>query len=319
MPTPIPYPDQPPYRTHALDADGGHRLHVREWGCADGIPALLLHGGPGTGSSPVLWRMFDPALYRVIAPDQRGSGLSTPRGQVAHNTTTHLLADLRALRTHLGIARWLVVGGSWGATLALAHALDAPEAVDGLLLRAIFLSRAEDIARFFDRPPPGRETSWRHFAASVAPTEGQSLLDALHTGLHGDDSTLREAMALAWWRWERALAGWPDDQARLDGPALAAQVDRLRVQSHYLRQACWLDRPSLVDRCGTLNPDLPVHLVQGRQDAICPPEGAALLQSRMPQSRLEWVDDAGHDPTHPGMVAAMVGALDRWAEHRVFQ
>jgi proline iminopeptidase len=308
------HPDQPPLRSHDLALPGGHRMHVREWGHPQGMPALLLHGGPGSGSAPFLWRSFDPARFRVIAPDQRGAGLSTPRGGIAHNTTADLLADLRQLRELLGIERWLVVGGSWGATLALAHALDAPEAVSGLLLRASFLSRHEDIERFFQQPPAGLEVAWQHFHDIVAPEPGHSLLAALHAGLCLEgDADRADALALAWWRWERSLARGTAEQAALAGDALQAQVDRLRVQAHYLVHACWLDAPSLPARCAARPPQVPIHMIHGLQDRICPPEAAQVLHAALPGSRMQWLAGAGHDPTHPAMVDAMVTALDAWA------
>jgi proline iminopeptidase len=309
------YPDQPLLRSHDLALPGGHRMHVREWGHPQGQPALLLHGGPGSGCAPFLWRSFNPARFRVIAPDQRGAGLSTPRGGILHNTTTDLLADLRELRQLLGIERWLVVGGSWGATLALAHALDAPEAVSGLVMRASFLSRHEDIHRFFQLPPAGLEVAWQHFHDSVAPPPGQTLLTALHAGLClQGDADRAGALAQAWWRWERSLARGMAEQATLAGDALQAQVDRLRVQAHYLLHACWLDAPSLPARCAAQPLPMPVQMIHGLQDRICPPETARVLHAALPGSTMQWIAGAGHDPTHPAMVDAMVTALDAWAE-----
>ena len=154
------YETTPAWRSEWLEVDGGHSLHVQQFGAPDGLPVLVLHGGPGSGCSPLLPRFCDPRRYRIVCPDQRGAGQSRPSGEVAHNTTAFLLADLRTLRAHLQIARWLVVGGSWGATLALAHAADAPEAVAGLLLRSSFLARAQDIAAFFDGAAHGRPQAW---------------------------------------------------------------------------------------------------------------------------------------------------------------
>src|SRR5688572_6471045 len=150
MPLRPPHADLAPYRTHAIAVDGGHCLHVDEFGREDGVPALVLHGGPGSGISPLQRRLFDPERYRIICPDQRGSGRSTPPGETAHNTTSNLLDDLATLRSALGVSRWLVVGGSWGATLAILHAAAQPDAVSGLLLRSVFLARPADITAFFD-------------------------------------------------------------------------------------------------------------------------------------------------------------------------
>ena len=283
------FPDADPWATHALEVGGGHVLQVQEFGRAAGIPALVLHGGPGSGCSPLLRRVFDPARWRVICPDQRGAGGSRPRGATAHNTTADLLADLRRLRAHLGVERWVVVGGSWGATLALAHAADQPAAVAALLLRASFLARREDIDGFF----------------------GPLSLDDLADGLDSAEPAERARAALAWWRHEQTRAGTEAPEPQ--GDALAAQIDRLRVQAHYLRHGCWLQSPTLLERCEAV-PRVPTHLIHARDDRVCPPEGALALQRRLPQATLRWVDGAGHDAGHPAMIAAVMTALAAYAD-----
>jgi proline iminopeptidase len=293
VPLPSLYPDTAPFATHALDVGGGHVLQVQEFGRADGMAALVLHGGPGSGCSPLLRRVFDPARWRIVCPDQRGAGGSRPRGSIAHNTTDDLLADLRRIRVHLGIERWVVVGGSWGATLALAHAADQPQAVAALLLRASFLARREDIASFF----------------------GKLSLDELADALDSPEPDARERAALAWWRHEQALAGTAAPTP--NGEALAAQVDRLRVQAHYLRHGCWLQAPSLLERCEAV-PRVPTRLIHARDDRVCPPEGALALQRRLPHATLQWVHGAGHDASHPAMVAAVMDALSAYAETSSF-
>lgn len=155
------------------DVGDGHRVAVREWGTPDGLPVLLLHGGPGSGAAPFLWRAFDPQRFRVIVPDQRGAGASQPPGATHANTLAHLLADLRALRHALGLPGWLVAGGSWGATLALAHALDQPDAARGLALRAVFLARPADIAGFFTPGDEAGTPEWRALQAAALETENR--------------------------------------------------------------------------------------------------------------------------------------------------
>lgn len=307
------HPDPPLLRQHALPVPGGHVLRVQEYGSADGIAALALHGGPGSGCSPLLRRFFDPLRYRVICLDQRGAGGSRPRGETAHNTTADLLADLRRLRQHLGLAAWLVVGGSWGATLALAHAADEPAAVQALLLRSSFLARREDIAWFFQGAARARPQAWQRLADAAPPERRQSLLSWLAEVLSRGEVPAQQQAALAWWTWEQALAR-PTlaDEPPPQGEVLAALVDRYRVQSHYLRHDCWLTAPSLLERCAAL-PRVPTLLLHARDDLVCPPEGARALQQHIAHAQLQWVDGAGHDPAHPAMAAAMVTALDRYA------
>ncbi|CAM4146390.1 alpha/beta fold hydrolase [Roseateles saccharophilus] len=282
------FPDTPAFASHALPVPGGHVLSVQEYGRPDGLAAVVLHGGPGSGCSPLLRRVFDPAHWRIVCPDQRGAGASLPRGGTAHNRTGDLLDDLARIRERLGIERWVVVGGSWGAALALAHAAAEPRAVAALLLRASFLARPQDVAAFF----------------------GPLSLAQLAAELDAPEPAARERAALVWWRREQELAGTHATEPQ--GEALAAQVDRLRVQAHYLRHGCWLQSPTLLERCEAV-PGVPVHLIHGRDDRVCTPEGAALLQSRLRGATLQWVDGAGHDAADAAMVAATVGALAHYA------
>lgn len=311
------YAETPPLHTHALRVSGEHVLHLQEFGDPGGMPAVVLHGGPGSGSSPLLRRFLDPARYRIIGFDQRGAGRSTPRGVTRDNTTADLLTDLQAIRHHLGIERWLVVGGSWGATLALAHALAEPQAVSALLLRATFLARAGDIDRFFQGAAADLPEAWSRFAAIAPPARRDALLEVLTEGLQGD-AAQAAPFALAWWRWEAAMSGASAMPAEPEGDALQALIGRYRVQSHYLSHRCWLDTPPLLDRCTAL-PRVPTAILHGTADRICPPDGARELHRCLPHSRLTLVDGVGHDPTHPAMVAAMVNALDAHAEHGRFE
>ena len=271
----------PPFRQFMLAASHGHQLHVQQWGTAGAPPLLLLHGGPGSGLGPALYRGLDPARWHVIGLDQRGAGRSLPAGSIEHNTTAHLLTDLALLRRTLGIDRWWVLGGSWGATLALAYALAEPAAVAGLLLRSAFLARPADMQPFM----PLVDT----FLAAAG------------------DADERSAIARAWWQLEtRRATGTMAPPP--EGDALAVLLQRYTVQAHYLHAGCWLQHPPLLDRLAPLR-RLPVQLVHGTADRICPPDSARLLAERLPQARLHWAEGAGHDPMHPAMVAAMAAAL----------
>jgi len=269
----------------------------------------VLHGGPGSGCTPLLTRFFDPERYRVICVDQRGAGGSRPAGCTEHNTTSHLLLDLRLLREHLGFDRWLVVGGSWGATLALLHAIDEPRAVSGLLLRNVFLVRRLDVDAFFGLDT---EVGWQAWTAAVPSVSRQVwLVDALNVVFkYGSEQEQRE-LARFWWSWECARNGL----ARAAPPDAEALVQRYRIQSHYLSHHCWLSDRPLLDRCAAL-PIVPTLMLHGSADAVCPPGGAEALQQRVPHAMLRWITGAGHDPMHPEMVSAMVDALDRFAAQR---
>ena len=316
------YPPTLPLRTHAFNVSGGHVVHVEESGRADGTPAVVLHGGPGSGFSPLLRRFFDPARYRVICVDQRGCGRSTPLGAINQNTTPHLLDDLRVVRQHLGIRRWLVVGGSWGATLALAHAWGEPEAVLGLLLRSLFLARPEDVTWFFQGARSVLPQAWARFA-SAADVEGaadvsEDLLTFFADALKRRTAALSLPLALAWWQWEQALAGRTNaSESELNPKAQDALVHRYRVQGHFLQHGCWLSDSPVLSMCTQL-PPVPTLLLHGIEDRICLPEAAQAAHQRIQGSCLQWVPEAGHDPTHPAMVHAMVAALDNFARSANF-
>jgi proline iminopeptidase len=277
------YADQPLLHEWTLSTADGHALHVREWGHPTGAPVLVLHGGPGSGAGPLLWRVFDPQRWRVIVPDQRGAGRSTPAGALHGNTTSQLLGDLTLLRERLGLAQWTVAGGSWGATLALLAAAREPHTVQALLLRAPFLAGRAEIAAFFDGAPQS--------------------LQVLHSRLHGDDAAVAAQAAHAWWQWECAQSGVPAPAP----PEPVALLQRLRLQSHYLMRDCFLN-PPLMEQLQALRKHA-VTIVHGQQDRVCPPAGTRALQRVLPQAQVQWVPGAGHDAAHPAMLAAWMQAL----------
>jgi proline iminopeptidase len=322
------HPVVPTFASDWLDVGDGHRIHVRQFGRPDGPAAVVLHGGPGSGGSVLLPRFLDPTIHRVICPDQRGTGGSTPRGGLVANATDDLLADLRRLRQALQVPRWLVVAGSWGATLALCHAADEPAAVSGLLLRATFVARDEDVDWFFRGARALRPGAWSRFAAVLPEEAHEQPLDHLARCLIDEDAGDRATLARAWFAWEQALsapssipepgAGSAAASPRRTAPDAhdALLVDRYRVQAHYLRHGCWLDRPSLLERCARI-PPVPTLLLHGAEDIVCRPaaalEVARALQAAGVPARFRLIEGAGHDPTHAAMVDAIVRAAGSFA------
>lgn len=287
------YPEQAPFQTLILPTDSAHRLQVQEWGNPQGIPVALLHGGPGSGSSAFLRRLMNPMIFRVVSIDQRGAGKSSPLGDIQNNTTAHLVADMERIRLQLGIDRWLMVGGSWGATLALAAALAHPASVTGLVLRASFLARPQDIDCFFAGGPKLLLDSWRQLP-ELAPK-------------------LALQVVQSWFEWEHFKTVTTGTPAPLWDGALSTMHHRYRVQSHYLRNGCWLQDPSLLERLEPLR-NMRIMLLHGAEDRVCHVQSAIDLAEKLPNSRLVVIPGVGHDPTHPDMVAAMVKTLNDFVQ-----
>jgi proline iminopeptidase len=309
------YPRIEPYVAHRLDVDGGHGLYIEECGNTDGIPALFLHGGPGAGCSASHRRFFDPARYRIVLFDQRGSGRSTPHAGLERNTTWDLVADIERIRELLGIDEWLVFGGSWGSTLALAYAETHPSRVTALVLRGIFLCRPEEIHWFYqegaNRVFPDY---WRDFLAPIPEPEQGDLLHAYHRRLTGDDEAVKLAAAKAWSVWEgRCATLLPDAGIReaFADPRMALSL--ARIESHYFVNQSFLRPNQLLAEAGRLA-DIPGVIIHGRYDLICPLRSALELHQVWPRADLQVIPDAGHAAFEPGIARALVAATDRFAD-----
>ena len=298
------FPAIEPYR-HALLAVGdGHTLYYEECGNPKGAPVLFLHGGPGSGCNSRQRRFFDPRSQRIILFDQRGCGRSTPLGATQANTTQHLVADIEALRQRLDIERWLLFGGSWGATLALAYALSHVHAVSGMVLRGLFLGSRSEIHAYLYALRTELPQAWANFAA---PVEGDELLSAYHRAIHADERKVALRAAQAWSDWEHAvmsLGTTPSPNLTTGELALA----KARVQTHYLIQDCFLAPGHLLATVPRLR-SVPCHIVQGRQDRVCPPAAATVLATAWPQCRLEIIEEAGHSPFTPAMCRPLIKAV----------
>lgn len=309
------YPLTEPFVHHSIDVGDGHVLHASEFGRADGLPAVVLHGGPGAACATWLARLFDPDVYRVILFDQRGCGRSVPHGELAANTTAHLVADIERIRTHLGIEQWLVLGGSWGATLAILHAARHPERVRALILRGVFLARARDIAWLYGHGAHRMlPEAWRDFLAPLAPEERDDPIPAYHRRLFGDDDIARMTAAKAWSLWEgraSTLRPYPDLVAHYANASMALSL--ARIECHYFANRCWLEEGEVLEHAARLN-GIPGTIVHGRYDLVCPVEQADELARTWTDAELAIIDDAGHAGLEPGTVDAIVRATDRYAD-----
>jgi proline iminopeptidase len=303
------FPPLEPYATGWLEAGDGHRIWYEECGNAQGTPVVFLHGGPGSSINSSHRRFFDPSFYRIVLFDQRGCGRSTPRGEINANTTQHLIEDLERLRDLLGIERWLLFGGSWGSTLALAYAQAHPGAVTGLVLRGLFLASDDEVAWFLTGLRRFLPEAWSAFAAGAEDSSAAGLLRHYYERSQMDDA----AAALRWNAWESAIMAVGEaasGTASTDGSALA----RVRVQLHYLVNHCFLTPGQLLlgtERLG----DLPAILVQGRRDLVCPPGTAYTLREQWPGAQLRMVEEGGHSALHPALARALVQATQDIKEH----
>jgi proline iminopeptidase len=305
------YPPIEPHRVETLAVDELHRLHVEICGRDDGLPVVFLHGGPGAGCEPWHRRFFDPARYRIVLFDQRGCGRSRPHAALEANTTAHLLADMERIREHLGIDHWVVFGGSWGSTLALAYAETHPDRVLGLVLRGIFLCRPRDIEWFYQEGA-GRlfPDYWEEYLAAIPEAERDDLVTAYHRRLTGDDEVARMAAAKAWSEWEGRTATLLPNAAvvgHFQDPHVALSL--ARIECHYFSHGSFLEPDQLIRDAGRLA-DIPGIIVHGRYDVVCPVEQAHALHRVWPQARLEVIPDAGHSAGEPGIVDALIRATD---------
>ncbi len=308
------YPPIAPFATYDLPVGEGHRLYVEQCGHPDGIPVVFLHGGPGAGCEAAHRRFFDPERYRIILFDQRGCGRSTPHAGLEANTTWDLVADLERIRTRLGVERWVVFGGSWGSTLALAYAETHPERVLALIVRGVFLCRPEEVRWFYqDGANWVFPDYWQDFLAPIPAEEQHDLLAAYHARLTGTNEVARMAAAKAWSIWEgrtATLYANPDIQAHFADARLAMSL--ARIECHYFVHDAFLRPNQLLEDAGRLA-GIPGVIVQGRYDLICPLRSAWELHQAWPDAELQVIADAGHSAFEPGIRDALVGATDRFA------
>ena len=310
------YPEIEPYRREHLAIDARHTLYVEECGNPDGLPVVFLHGGPGAGLSPHHRRFFDPARWHAVLFDQRGAGQSTPFASLDANTTPDLIADIERIREHLGIERWLVFGGSWGSTLALAYAEAHPDRVIGLVLRGIFLAREEEL-RWFNEMDGGARCifpeRWARFRDFIPEAERGNMIEAYWRRLDNSDETVQLAAARAWSAYEGGstmLVHDPDAPGDFDEPHKAMSLARL--EAHYFRNGMFLEPGQLLRDIERIR-HIPGVIVHGRYDIICPVKTAFELHQAWPEAEFHIVL-AGHSASDPAIVDKLVEATDRFAD-----
>ncbi|HMA30412.1 MAG TPA: prolyl aminopeptidase [Casimicrobiaceae bacterium] len=304
------HPECMPDASGMLALDPRHTMYWETCGNPSGAPILFVHGGPGGGSLPHHRRFYDPAHWRIVLYDQRGAGRSTPTAEIADNTTAQLVDDIERLRSHLGIERWALFGGSWGSTLALAYAEAHSDRVLGLVLRGVFLASREEIRWFIAGMRHFFPEAWNDFAHFLPPAERGDLLAGYHRRLTDPDPAVHMPAAHAWDRYERAcstLIPGPD-VARAGDDAAALAI--ARIEAHYFVNDAFLAPGQIIGNVARIS-HLPCTIVQGRYDVVCPPVSALALARAWPGAECIIVPDAGHSVREPGISRELVAAVRR--------
>jgi proline iminopeptidase len=311
------YAEIEPFQSGLLDVGDGHQVYWEISGNPDGKPAVFLHGGPGGGCNANHRRLFDPARYKVLLFDQRGCGRSKPHAELEANTTWHLVADIERLRELMGVESWLVFGGSWGSTLALAYAETHPERVSELVLRGLFTLRRAELEWYYQRGAsliyPDK---WERFLAPIPEAERGDLIGAYRRRLTGPDRALQIEAARAWSLWEgETITLLPDARMSTSFGQDEFALAFARIENHYFTHAGWMDEGQLIRDAGRLR-SIPGVIIHGRYDMACTAQNAWDLHKAWPEAELRIIEGAGHAYSEPGILQELIGATDRFGKPR---
>ena len=307
------FPEIEPNKEYMLTCGDIHNIYVEESGNPDGQPILFLHGGPGGGCSAKQRRFFDPKYYRIILFDQRGCGKSTPLGETKENTTEDLISDIETIRKHLNIKKWILFGGSWGSSLALAYGVRYPEYLIGLILRGVFLSREKeldwflkDVDQFF---PEYHELLLNH----KDNINKDNLVEEYTRLVFGNNFNIAKKASLAWNKFEGSVLKLLPTSDLSDNKEINYEFElaRAKVQLHYINNLCFIDGEKILNKVKVLE-NIPVEIVQGRYDMVCPPKTAYDLKQRLPHSQLVIIADAGHSASEDGTLSSLISATEKF-------
>jgi len=307
------FPEIEPNKEYMLTCGDIHNIYVEESGNPDGQPILFLHGGPGGGCSAKQRRFFDPKYYRIILFDQRGCGKSTPLGETKENTTEDLISDIETIRKHLNIEKWILFGGSWGSSLALAYGVRYPEYLTGLILRGVFLSREKeldwflkDVDQFF---PEYHELLLNH----KDNINKDNLVEEYTRLVFGNNFNIAKKASVAWNKFEGSVLKLLPTSDLSDNKEINYEFElaRAKVQLHYINNLCFIDGEKILNKVKVLK-NIPVEIVQGRYDMVCPPKTAYDLKQRLPHSQLVIIADAGHSASEDGTLSSLISATEKF-------
>lgn len=309
------YPSIEPYASGTLKVSDLHTIYYEEAGNPQGKPVVFLHGGPGGGITPSYRQFFDPEKWRVVLFDQRGCGRSTPHAELRENTTWDLVSDIETIRTHLGIDRWVVFGGSWGSTLSLAYSQTHPDRCKGLILRGIFMLRRKELLWFYQEGCSYiYPDAWEDYLKPIPPEERHDLISAYYRRLTSDDPAIRLEAARAWSVWEASTSKLLPDTNLKERFAEAEFADAFaRIECHYFVNKGFFEPDDQLLRNVDRIRHIPGMIVQGRYDVVCPAVSAWELHRAWPEAELILVPDAGHSMNEPGIRTALLEASDRFS------
>lgn len=308
------YPEITPYHSFFLETGSQHSVYVEQSGNPDGIAVVFLHGGPCSGTKPDHRRFFNPALYRIILFDQRGCGQSLPFGELEHNTTQDLIDDMERIRKHLAISQWLVFGGSWGAALALLYARQHKEKVAGLIIRAVFLARQQDLDWFAKTGAANiYPEQWQRLLESIPERYRDDLVQGLCNVLWGEDEVAKRRGAREWMAWGGQVAlGNAYQPSPKDVHVTESMVKQVRMELHYAKHRYFIAENQILEQCSALL-DIPTVIIHGRLDFVCPIEAGYRLHKALPNADYIVLPEAGHIAQGNEMINALIVATDNFA------
>lgn len=308
------FPELDTFKKNVLKPDGLHEIYYELCGNPQGVPVVFLHGGPGSGCNPTQRRFFDPAYYLIILIDQRGCGRSTPLGETKNNTTDHLVNDIELIRQSLGINQWLVFGGSWGSTLALAYALKHADHVSGLILRGVFLSRASELNWFLGEVKAFFPEAWHHLCEPLPEHARANPLVAYKALIFSDDKNISIPAAIRWNNYEGNIMTLLPRAATVNDNEVNGDIElaRARVQIHYIEHGCFIGHRDFFTEAKQTLAHIPTIIVQGRYDMVCPPVTAWELSQALPHAEFHMISDAGHSAMETGTTSALVAATEKF-------
>ncbi len=315
------YPELGPFATDVLELDNGHSIYFEQSGNEKGLPVIFLHGGPGSGCNENHRRYFNPDKYRIIICDQRGCHRSTPNGSVENNSTQSLLSDIESIRNKLKLGKWILFGGSWGATLALLYAEKYPQHVSGIILRGTFLARQCDFEWFAHDDMHGVNRIfpdyWQEYLSLFEDNEKDDLSGSLYQRVFSDNRETQLEAAKAWSLWAGRVVTHSlgmDEPYVLDEDDDEKLINEVKVEMHYAKNRYFIDENQILDNISQI-PDVPITIIHGRKDLTCLPESSWSVHQALPNSELIIVADAGHLTSEPSMVDALVSATDQMVEN----